>query len=200
MAQTLTIPNSFNNGEVIDAPEMNANFTAIKNYCETMSEGGNFDAGAINTTDIADSAITAGKIASGAVTSAKIASSVALTTPDIGAATGTSLSTSGPVVSHFQQNPQSASYSLVLADDGKLINMNVGSANNLTIPLNSSIAFPIGTQINVFQLGAGQTTIVATGGVTVYSTPGLKLRAQYSLATLLKVGTDTWIVGGDLSV
>lgn len=197
---TLSIPNSFNNGEVIDAPEMNSNFTAVKVFCEDLSQGNNFDAGAIGTTDIADNAITSAKIASGAVTTAKIASSVTLTTPNIGAATGTSLETTGPVVSHFQQNPQTASYSLVLADDGKLINMNVGSANNLTIPLNSSIAFPIGTQINVFQLGAGQTTIVATGGVTVYSTPGLKLRAQYSLATLLKVGTDTWIVGGDLSV
>jgi len=199
MPETLVIPNSFNTGEVIDASKMNANFTAVKNYCETMSSGGNFDAGAINTEDIADTSITTAKIASAAVTTAKIAASVTLTTPNIGAATGTSLETTGPVVSHFQQNPQVASYSLVLTDDGKLINMNVGSANNLTIPLNSSVAFPIGTQITVFQVDVGQTTLVATGGVTVYATPGLKLRTQYSVATLLKVGTDTWVAMGDLS-
>jgi hypothetical protein len=195
----LTIPNVFNNGEVIDAPQMNSNFTAVKNFVEGLSQGDNFDTGAINTADIADNAITSAKIASTAVTSAKLASSLTLTTPNIGVATGTSLETTGSVVSHFQQNTQVASYTLVLTDDGDLINMNVGSANNLTIPLNSSVAFPVGTQITVFQLGAGQTTIVATGGVTVYSTPGLKLRAQYSIATLMKVATDTWIVAGDLS-
>lgn len=196
---TLTIPNSFNNGEVIDAPEMNANFTAVKNFCEDLSAGNNFDAGAINTTDIADSAITAAKIASGAVTSAKIASSVALTTPDIGAATGTSLSTSGAVISHFQQNSRVASYTLILTDDGDVVTMNVASANTLTVPLNSSVPFPIGTQITIIQIGAGQTTITPTGGVTINGTPGLKLRTQYSVATILKLGTDTWIAAGDLS-
>lgn len=196
---TLTIPNSFNNGEVIDAPEMNANFTAVKNFCEDLSAGNNFDVGAINTTDIADSAITAAKIASGAVTSAKIASSVTLTTPDIGAATGTSLSTSGPVVSHFSQNPRVASYTLVLTDDGDVVTMNVASANTLTVPLNSSVPFPIGTQITIIQIGAGQTTITPTGGVTINGTPGLKLRTQYSVATILKLGTDSWIAAGDLS-
>ncbi len=199
MPQTLTIPNSFNNGEVIDAPEMNSNFTAIKNYCETMSSGGNFDAGAINTEDIADSAITAAKIASNAVTTAKIASSVTLTTPNIGAATGTSLETTGAVIAHFAQNPQVASYTLVLTDDGDIVTINNGSANNLTVPLNSTVAFPVGTQITIIQIGAGQTTIVATGGVTINSTPGLKLRAQYSVATLIKLGTDSWIAAGDLS-
>lgn len=196
---TLSIPNSFNNGEVIDAPEMNSNFTAVKVFCEDLSAGNNFDAGAINTTDIADSAITAAKIASGAVTSAKIASSVALTTPDIGAATGTSLETTGAVVSHFSQNPRVASYTLVLTDDGDIVSLNNGSANNLTVPLNSSVPFPIGTQITIIQIGAGQTTIVATGGVTINATPGLKLRAQYSVATLIKLGTDAWIAAGDLS-
>jgi hypothetical protein len=88
---------------------------------------------------------------------------------------------------------------LVLADASDLVEMNSGSANNLTVPLNSSVAFPIGTQINVLQVGAGQTTIVATGGVTINATPGLKLRAQWSSATLIKRGTDTWVAVGDLS-
>jgi len=102
-------------------------------------------------------------------------------------------------VKHIELNTQTDSYTLVLADDGKLIIMNKGTANNLTIPLNASVAFPVGTQIVVQQLGAGQTTIVATGGVTTQAQPGLKISAQYGVATLIKVATDTWVVCGALS-
>jgi hypothetical protein len=94
---------------------------------------------------------------------------------------------------------QTASYTLVLADKNKIVEMNVGSANNLTVPPNSSVAFPVGSQINVLQTGAGQTTIVAGAGVTVNGTPGLKVRAQWSYVTLIKRATDTWVVVGDLS-
>jgi hypothetical protein len=96
-------------------------------------------------------------------------------------------------------NAQTASYTTVLTDKDKMIEMNVASANNLTVPLNSSVAYPVGTQINILQTGAGQTTVVATGGVTINSTPGLKLRAQWSSATLIKRATDTWVLVGDLS-
>jgi len=98
-------------------------------------------------------------------------------------------------------NRQSASYSLALTDNGKLVEMNVASANNLTVPLNSSITFPVGTKIDISQYGAGQTTVVATGGVTVRSAGGaLKLAAQYSGATLVKIGTDEWYLFGDITV
>jgi hypothetical protein len=81
-----------------------------------------------------------------------------------------------------------------------VVEMNVGSANNLTIPLNSSVAFTIGSQITISQYGAGQTTIVATGGVTLRSAGSfLKLAAQYSMCTLMKVGTDEWYVVGQLA-
>jgi len=100
--------------------------------------------------------------------------------------------------SNIVTNAQTASYTLVLADKDKLVEMNVATANNLTVPLNSSVAFPVGTQINILQTGAGTTTIVATGGVTVNGTPGLKLRAQWSSVTLIKRGTDTWVAVGDL--
>ena len=196
---TLTIPNTFVTGNVIDANQMNANFTAVKTFAESTTTGTNIDAGAIQTAALADGSVTTIKIATGAVTTTTIAASVTLTTPNIGVATGTSLATTGTVVSHFQQNPQVASYTLVLTDDGAVVTMNVGSANNLTVPPNSSVAFSIGTQITVIQVGAGQTTVVAGSGVTLNSTPGLKLRAQFSVATCLKVGTDTWIVAGDLS-
>lgn len=98
-------------------------------------------------------------------------------------------------------NRQAASYSLVLTDRGKLVEMNVATANNLTVPLNSSIAFPIGTKIDLSQYGAGQTTVVATGGVTIRSAGGaLKLALQYSGASLVKIATDEWYLFGDITV
>ena len=97
-------------------------------------------------------------------------------------------------------NRQTASYTLVLSDADKLVEMNVGSANNLTVPLNSSVAFSTGTQILLAQYGAGQTTIVATSGVTIRSNGGkLKLNAQYSGATLIKIAENEWYLFGDIA-
>jgi hypothetical protein len=97
-------------------------------------------------------------------------------------------------------NRQTASYTLVLSDADKLVEMNVGSANNLTVPLNSSVAFSTGTQILLAQYGAGQTTIVATSGVTIRSNGAkLKLNAQYSGATLVKIGENEWYLFGDIA-
>jgi hypothetical protein len=97
-------------------------------------------------------------------------------------------------------NRQTASYTLVLSDADKLVEMNVGSANNLTVPLNSSVAFSTGTQILLAQYGAGQTTVVATSGVTIRSNGAkLKLNAQYSGATLVKIGENEWYLFGDIA-
>jgi hypothetical protein len=96
-------------------------------------------------------------------------------------------------------NAQTASYTLVLSDASKLVEISNASANTLTVPLNSSVAYPVGTQINILQTGAGQTTIAGTSGVTVNVGLGLKLRAQWSAATLIKRATDTWVAFGDLS-
>ena len=97
-------------------------------------------------------------------------------------------------------NRQTASYTLVIGDADKLVETNVATANNLTIPLNSSVAFATGTQILLAQYGAGQTTVVATSGVTIRSSGGkLKLTAQYSGATLIKIGSDDWYLFGDIS-
>ncbi|CDO34039.1 hypothetical protein [Novosphingobium sp. KN65.2] len=97
-------------------------------------------------------------------------------------------------------NPQAASYTLALTDAGKLVSIENASANNLTVPANASVAFPIGTRIDVGQYGAGQTTLVADTGVTIRSSGGnLKLTGQYSGATLQKIGTNEWWAFGDLS-
>jgi hypothetical protein len=91
-------------------------------------------------------------------------------------------------------------YTTVLADDGKLITCSNASAIALTIPPNSSVAYGIGTQINIAQLGAGQVTITAGAGVTLNSSgTKLKLKDQYSVATCVKTDTNTWFVVGNLS-
>ena len=96
-------------------------------------------------------------------------------------------------------NRQTASYTLVLGDADKLVEMNVATANNLTVPPNSSVAFATGTQILLAQYGSGQTTIVAGSGVTIRSNGAkLKLNVQYSGATLIKIGTDEWYLFGDI--
>ncbi len=95
-------------------------------------------------------------------------------------------------------NARVASYTLVLTDQSKIVEISNGSANTLTIPTNASVPFPIGTYILFIQTGAGQTTITpADGTVIVNSTPGLKLRTQWSAATIIKRATNTWVVTGD---
>jgi hypothetical protein len=80
-----------------------------------------------------------------------------------------------------------------------MVEVSSASANALTVPPDSSVDFPVGSQIMVLQTGAGQTTITAGSGVTINATPGLKLRDQWSMVTLIKRSSDTWVATGDLS-
>lgn len=103
-------------------------------------------------------------------------------------------------------NDQTATYTAVLTDNrNKLVRMNVSTANDFLIPTNANVAFPIGSVINVVQIGTGKTTIeaVTPGTTTIQSTGATatapELRAQYSAASCIKVATDTWLVVGDLS-
>jgi hypothetical protein len=97
-------------------------------------------------------------------------------------------------------------YTFILTDaNNELITASNASAQTYSIPTNASVAFPIGSQINIIQIGAGQVTInaVTSGTTTVLSNGGTaaapKLRVQYSSATLVKVATDAWYVIGDIS-
>lgn len=92
------------------------------------------------------------------------------------------------------------SYTLVLTDAGKIIEMQNGGANIVYIPLNSSVAFPIGTEIQVLQFGAGQTTITPVSGVTTKSKSNqVKIGNQYTGVTLVKRGTNDWYIIGNLT-
>lgn len=90
-------------------------------------------------------------------------------------------------------------YTLALADASKIVTLDNAAAIALTIPTNASVAFPVGANLDMAQLGAGQVTVAGDVGVTVNATPGLKFRAQYSAASAVKLATDTWILVGDLS-
>jgi hypothetical protein len=97
-------------------------------------------------------------------------------------------------------------YTFVLTDaDNKLVTASNASAQTYSIPTNASVAFPIGTQINLIQIGAGQVTISAAtpGTTTVVSTGATsaspKCRAQYSAVTLVKRDTDSWYAIGDIA-
>jgi hypothetical protein len=92
-------------------------------------------------------------------------------------------------------------YTLVLTDNGKLLTHSNASAITVSVPTNASVAFPVGTQITLAQIGAGKVTVAAVtpGTTTVNGTPSLGFRAQYSAATLLKTATDVWLLVGDLA-
>lgn len=91
-------------------------------------------------------------------------------------------------------------YTLALGDKGKVVEMNNATANTLTVPPNSSVAFPVNSWLDLRQLGAGQTTIAAGAGVTIRSNGAkLKLNGQYAGATLTKRAADEWTIDGNLS-
>ena len=101
---------------------------------------------------------------------------------------------------YVTKNTQTTNYVLDLTDDNKLVEMNLATANTLTIPTNTVVAFPIGTQILIAQYGAGQTTVTAAVGVTLRSSGGkTKIAAQYGLATLIKRDTNEWYLAGDIT-
>jgi hypothetical protein len=96
---------------------------------------------------------------------------------------------------------KTASYALSqLTHRDSLIEVDSTSATTLTIPLDSTVNYPIGTTIDILQTNTGQVTIApVSGSVTVNATPGLKLRTRWSSATLLKRAANTWVVYGDLT-
>jgi len=90
-------------------------------------------------------------------------------------------------------------YTPVLSDNGKVVTLTNASPITFTVPTNVSVAYAVGASINLAQLGAGQVTVAGAVGVTVNGTPGLKLRTQYSSASLVQYATDSWLLIGDLS-
>ena len=157
-----------------------------------------------------DGTVTSAKIVDGTIVSADLSASAAISATQLAAAVQTSL---GKADSAIQQaaldsaiataqqvaiNAQtSTSYTLVLADASKAVECSNAASITLTVPPNSSVAFPVGTVVEVAQLGAGQITVAPGSGVTLQQAGGLKTRAQYAVLVLRKRATDTWLVAGD---
>lgn len=97
-------------------------------------------------------------------------------------------------------NPQTGtSYTFVLSDAGIICEFSNSSPVTVTVPPNSSVAFPVGTQIEVTQTGAGKTTLAQGSGVLITSLASYKsIAGQYASATLYKRATDTWQLSGSL--
>jgi hypothetical protein len=121
------------------------------------------------------------------------------------AQTLTNKTLTAPVINLALNAQTGTTYTFALTDNGKLVTASNAAAQTYSIPTNASVAFPIGTQINLIQIGAGQVTVsAATPGTTTISsnaaTPaGPKCRNQFAALTCIKVATDLWYVIGDIA-
>jgi hypothetical protein len=135
----------------------------------------------------------------------KTLTSPTLTTPTIASFTNaththTSDASTGGAIGVAVNAQTGTTYTTVLLDNNKVVTLDNASAIALTVPLNASVAYPTGAQVHLYNKGAGQVTVAGDTGVTVNSSNGLKLRAQYSVATLIKLDTNTWVLIGDTQI
>jgi hypothetical protein len=151
--------------------------------------------------------VTAGTGISGGGTSGTVTVSIdtSVTADLTTAQTLTNKTLTAPVINLALNAQTGTTYTFALADNGKLVTASNASAQTYSIPTNASAAFPIGTQINLIQIGAGQVTVqaVTSGTTTVLSNAATaaapKCRNQYAALTCIKVATDTWYVIGDIA-
>lgn len=154
--------------------------------------------GVVTNTMLAADAVTTGKIADGTIVNADINAAAAIDQSKVASLT-TDLAAKADAA--LTLNAQTGTtYTLVLADAGKLVTLSNTSPITVTIPLNSSVAFPIGTQIGLLQINTGQVTVAGASGVTLRSyNSATKIIGNNGLAVAVKVGTDTWQLAGALS-
>jgi len=139
---------------------------------------------------------TASDVNAGTFVSARLGSGTADTTTYL---RGDSTWTTLPDTTHVAISAQTAAYTLVLGDDGKAVEMNTSSAANVTVPSSASVNFPIGTVIEICQVGTGQAVLVPGGGVTLRTPSSLATKQRWSSIGLRKRATDEWVVSGDLA-
>lgn len=159
-----------------------------------------FSGSSSGTTTLVATAVASGTLTLPAITDTVVALTATQTL--------TNKTLTSPTINDAKQNvtlnaQTGTTYTTVLADNGKLVTLSNASPITLTVPLNSSVAYATGAIINVQQIGAGQVTIEGASGVTLTSTGATattpKTRAQYSAASIIKTGTDSWTVVGDIS-
>lgn len=189
----LTIPHSFVDDNIAEASEVNANFQQVKLFVDGLQNGTGLDSSSITEAKIATSAVSENKIGALAVTEAKIADNAVTKAKVADRAVGSAELDSLTI----NQNVNTA-YTLVLTDAHKLITLNNSSSIGVSIPLNATVAFAIGDQVNLLQLGAGQVIVTPAVGVTLRADGAkYKLAGQYAAATLIKIATDEWVLIGN---
>lgn len=103
-----------------------------------------------------------------------------------------------PLPERVAINARTASYTLALSDEGRAVEVTASGATTVTVPSNSSVAFAVGTVIEIAQIGTGSVSIAPGSGVTIQSAGGaLTTRAQFSAVSLRKRSTNTWLLVGD---
>jgi len=126
-----------------------------------------------------------------------------ITTPTITTPTITTPTITTPSISYAINAQTGTTYTAVLLDAGKIITSSNSSTVVITIPPNSAVAYPIGSQITVISIGAGLTNFAIGAGVTINSvgaTPAAPvISARYNSATAIKTATNTWVVIGAIS-
>ena len=106
----------------------------------------------------------------------------------------------GAEINNFSVNTRTDNYTFVLTDAHKLVELNHTGNKTFSIPANSSVAFPIGTEIKLANYGTGELRVAALVGVTLLSDGGkTKITAQYGVAQLIKRATDEWYLFGDIT-
>ena len=118
-----------------------------------------------------------------------------------GAITGTDATFTGTTTTYLDINAQTGTtYTFVIADAGKLVTSSNGSAQTVTVPPNSSVAFPIGTQIIVQNIGSANATLAQGTGVTINSKDSNKeIDGQFAAGALIKTATNVWSLIGALA-
>lgn len=94
------------------------------------------------------------------------------------------------------ENLQTESYTLQLSDRNKVVAMNNASAAVVTVPTNASVAFPIGSIVNVYAMSNQTITIAGASGVTVRNAG--RLFERYVEVSLRKRATDEWVASGNI--
>ena len=130
------------------------------------------------------------------LTTPTIASFANATHGHTAAASGGTL-TAGAIYYGFNSN--TGNYTLALTDQGKILPFSTSSTGTVTVPLNSSVAFPTGSFVNFIQSGTGPILITGASGVSVQSENAkLKLKGQYAVAGVVMTDIDSWVAFGNL--
>lgn len=166
------------------------------------------DSRLVNERTPIDGSVTSAKIADGSITNLDIAAAAGIVATKLAAAVQASLALADTAVQPGAlaaaqliavRTASGTTDTLVAADQSQAVELTNAAAVTVTIPTNATVAFAVNSVIEIRQIGAGQVTVVGAGGVALNPPVAIKTRAQWSVMTLVKRGTDSWLAAGDLA-